>query len=40
MLGDLGPDQLSLEAVNRFSNDPVRIPDGCIGTSSSSTEIC
>jgi rhamnulokinase len=28
MLGHLGPDQLSVEAVHRFSNDPVRIPDG------------
>jgi rhamnulokinase len=28
MLGNLGPDQLSVEAVHRFSNDPVRITDG------------
>ncbi len=28
MLGNLGPDQLSVEAVHRFPNDPVRIPDG------------
>jgi rhamnulokinase len=28
MLGHLGPDQLSVEAVHRFPNDPVRIPDG------------
>jgi rhamnulokinase len=28
MLGQLGPDQLSVEAVHRFPNDPVRIPDG------------
>src|SRR5215218_3391639 len=28
MLGHLGPDQVSLEEVHRFSNDPVRIPDG------------
>ncbi|HEU4908617.1 MAG TPA: FGGY family carbohydrate kinase, partial [Propionibacteriaceae bacterium] len=28
MLGHLGSDQLSVEAVHRFSNDPVRIPDG------------
>jgi hypothetical protein len=28
MLGHLGPDQLSVEAVHRFSNDPVRITDG------------
>jgi rhamnulokinase len=28
MLGHLGPDQLSVEAVHRFSNDPVRIADG------------
>lgn len=28
MLGHLGPDQLSVEAVHRFSNDPVRVPDG------------
>jgi rhamnulokinase len=28
MLGHLGPDQLSVEAVHRFSNDPVRVIDG------------
>jgi rhamnulokinase len=28
MLGHLGPDQLGVEAVHRFPNDPVRIPDG------------
>ena len=28
MLGHLGPDQLSVEAVHRFPNDPVRILDG------------
>jgi rhamnulokinase len=28
ILGHLGPDQLSVEAVHRFSNDPVRITDG------------
>ena len=28
MLGHLGPDQLSVEVVHRFPNDPVRIPDG------------
>ena len=28
MLGHLGPDQLSVEAVHRFPNDPVRVPDG------------
>jgi rhamnulokinase len=28
MLGRLGPDLLSVEAVHRFPNDPVRIPDG------------
>ena len=28
MLGQLGPDQLSVEAVHRFPNDPVRILDG------------
>ena len=28
MLGHLGQDQLSVEAVHRFPNDPVRIPDG------------
>jgi rhamnulokinase len=28
MLGNLGSDQLSVEAVHRFPNDPVRIPDG------------
>src|SRR5215213_2098415 len=28
MLGHLGPDQLSLEEVHRFPNDPVRISDG------------
>ena len=28
MLGHLSPDQLSVEAVHRFPNDPVRIPDG------------
>jgi rhamnulokinase len=28
MLGHIGPDQLSVEAVHRFPNDPVRIPDG------------
>jgi rhamnulokinase len=28
MLGHLGPDQLNVEAVHRFSNDPVRITDG------------
>ena len=28
MLGHLGPDELSVEEVNRFPNDPVRIPDG------------
>jgi rhamnulokinase len=28
MLGHVGPDQLSVEAVHRFSNDPVRITDG------------
>jgi rhamnulokinase len=28
MLGHVGPDQLSVEAVHRFPNDPVRIPDG------------
>ena len=28
MLGHLGPDQLSVEAVHRFPNDPVRLPDG------------
>ena len=28
MLGHLGSDQLSVEAVHRFPNDPVRIPDG------------
>jgi rhamnulokinase len=28
MLGHLGPDQLSVKAVHRFPNDPVRIPDG------------
>jgi rhamnulokinase len=28
MLGHLGPDQLSVEAVHRFPNDPVRVSDG------------
>jgi rhamnulokinase len=28
MLGHLSPDQLSVEAVHRFPNDPVRTPDG------------
>jgi rhamnulokinase len=28
MLGRVGPDELSVEAVHRFPNDPVRIPDG------------
>ena len=28
MLGHLGPDQLSVEALHRFPNDPVRLPDG------------
>jgi rhamnulokinase len=28
MLGHLGPDELSVEAVHRFPNDPVRTPDG------------
>jgi len=28
MLGHLGQDQLSVEVVHRFPNDPVRIPDG------------
>jgi len=28
VLGHVGPDQLSVEAVHRFSNDPVRIADG------------
>jgi rhamnulokinase len=28
MLGHLGPEQLSVEAVHRFPNDPVRTPDG------------
>ncbi len=28
MLGHLGPDQLSVEALHRFPNDPVRITDG------------
>jgi rhamnulokinase len=28
MLGRVGPDQLSVKAVHRFPNDPVRIPDG------------
>jgi rhamnulokinase len=28
MLGHLGPDHLSVEAVHRFPNDPVRTPDG------------
>ena len=28
MLGHLGPDQLNVEAVHRFPNDPVRILDG------------
>jgi rhamnulokinase len=28
MLGRLGADQLSVEAVHRFPNEPVRIPDG------------
>jgi rhamnulokinase len=28
MLGHLGPDQLSVEALHRFPNDPVRTPDG------------
>jgi rhamnulokinase len=28
MLGRLGPDQLSVQAVHRFPNDPVRVPDG------------
>jgi rhamnulokinase len=28
MLGHLGQDQLSVETVHRFPNDPVRIPDG------------
>jgi len=28
VLGHLGPDQLSVEAVHRFPNDPVRISDG------------
>jgi rhamnulokinase len=28
MLGHLGPDQLSVAAVHRFSNDPVRVADG------------
>ena len=28
MLGHLGPDQLSVEAVHRFPNDPVASPDG------------
>ena len=28
MLGHVGPDQLSVEAVHRFSNDPVRVTDG------------
>jgi rhamnulokinase len=28
MLGHLGQDQLSVEAVHRFPNDPVRVPDG------------
>jgi rhamnulokinase len=28
VLGNVGPDQLSVEAVHRFPNDPVRIADG------------
>ena len=28
MLGHLGPDQLSVDALHRFPNDPVRTPDG------------
>ena len=28
MLGHVGTDQLSVEAVHRFPNDPVRLPDG------------
>lgn len=28
MLGHLGPDQLSVAAVHRFPNDPVRVADG------------
>jgi rhamnulokinase len=28
MLGHVGPDQLSVEAVHRFPNDPVRVADG------------
>ena len=28
MLGRVGPDELSVEAVHRFPNDPVRLPDG------------
>ena len=28
MLGRVGPDQLSVEAVHRFPNDPVRVTDG------------
>ena len=28
MLGHLGPDELSVEEVNRFPNDPVSTPDG------------
>ena len=28
MLGRVGPDQLSVEAVHRFPNDPVPLPDG------------
>ena len=28
MLGRVGPDQLSLEAVARFGNEPLRLPDG------------
>ena len=28
MLGRVGPDELSIETVHRFANDPVRTPDG------------
>ena len=28
MLGRVGPGQLSVEAVHRFPNDPVRVTDG------------
>jgi len=32
MVGHVGPHTLELEEAYRFANDPVTLPDGCIGT--------